>query len=114
MTAVKNKFKWCLRHREALLHEIGQLECDDGYATVTTIAEFMNTSKPTARKYLKRLVESGVIEETKEAYRSNVQMSKYVLGDTQYAAFLLGNMRDNYILYVQRVLGEIPIGENYG
>jgi len=95
----KFKYNGCLVHRRAILHMIGQyVEVLGEYPHISDIATWMNVSKKTARKHLKKLQDNREIimwfTPYKNTIRYNVELSPSVM-----AHFRADEFVNDYGLY---------------
>lgn len=104
MAKAKFKYNGSGTHRRAILFMIGQsLEVFKEAATVRDIAGWMNLSKVTARKYLKRMIDNEELQLIEQPYKNTV-IHKYMLSQSVRADFYEGRLTDSYHIYAQRVM----------
>lgn len=98
-------------HRRAILHMIGQsVEVFREYPTIRDISGWMNVSKPTARKYLSRLMENEEIIMFKKPYK-NTEICHFDLFEDIRMEFENNVFKNDYKLYAQRVMRVILTDE---
>lgn len=91
-------------HRRAILHMIGQsVEVFKEYVTVKDIASWMNVSKTTALKYIKKMYDKEEIYMWKEDYK-NTYMWKIELRYDIFKEYTEERFLAEYKIYAQRVM----------
>lgn len=94
-------------HSRAILHLIGKSVSMFGeYPRISDIAAWMNVSKVTATKYLKKMVESREIIMTKKQYK-NTFVYEVALDCDIEEEFREGYFVNDYQQYAQKVMGII-------
>lgn len=101
------KYNGCKAHEQAILHMIGQSQSVfKEYVTIRDVAGWMNVSKPTARKYLARLLNDYKIYMWTRPYKSG-DIWMISLSDSHLSEYLNGEYKAAYHAYAQRVMGVI-------
>jgi len=104
MTLKKFKYDGSGTHRRAILHMIGEsLDVFKTKPKVSDIASWMRVSKPTAIRYLKRMVDNEELIETKVPYRQTFAY-RYELHPDVMEHYEEGRLKFSYEIYAQRVL----------
>lgn len=107
MSLKKRKFNGSEQHYMAILHLIGEsVEVFHERPVIADVAEWMNVSKTTARKYLRIMNKIGDISMVIKPYKTfgvtEIDLSYYAM--MQYRN---GEFRRAYELYAQKVMGII-------
>lgn len=108
MSNQKGKFKYSTQHVHAILHMIGQCQDTFGHKPTTAeVASWMNVTKATARKHLKRMEENGKLIMNKVEHRPLVYKHTWQLSVHEYDKYKAKQFTMDYHFYVQKVLGLI-------
>lgn len=104
MSSKKQKFDGSGTHRRAIYHLIGQSQTIFGdKVKISEIAQWMNVSKPTARKHIKWMVDNREVIVTTKPYKNTfvclIELHPDVMRDYDDGLFVLA-----YKLYAQRVM----------
>jgi len=95
----KFKYNGCLVHRRAILHMIGQyVEVLGEYPHISDIATWMNVSKKTARKHLKKLQDNREIIMWFRPYKNTVRYNIDLHHDTN-AKYRANDYANDYAAY---------------
>jgi hypothetical protein len=105
MSSKEMKYNGCGTHRRAILHMIGQsVEVFNQYPTTAEIAAWMNVSKPTARKYLMRMLDNKEIMIKEVYHRPHIAKHVWKLDSEVENHYNEGILEHDYRKYAQRVL----------
>lgn len=105
------KFEYSYIEARAVLHAIGQVQDIFGRGMTTAeIARFWRVSKPTARKYMKHLVEYGQVFKKQMYHRRNVGADVWFLEGPGRKLYKDGALASEYRFFV-RVAWNIVDGQ---
>lgn len=99
------KFNGCGTHRRAILHMIGQsADVFKSYPSTAEIAAWMNVSKPTAKRYLDKMVSNGELIMSEVKYRKNAVKHHWCLTQSVYQDYQELRLKFDYKVYAQKVM----------
>jgi len=99
--------KLAFRNTEAIMHMIGQTEYVFGRGvSIAEIANWLKVSKPTAKKFIDKLVDYQMVYQTQKAWRGNHSVQYlYHLRGSRMVDFQKGYFTASYQMFVADVHG---------
>jgi predicted ArsR family transcriptional regulator len=105
MAKAKNKYDGTGIHKRAIMHMIGQsVDVFKSEPTTADIAAWMQLSKPTARKHLKKMAIDGELIMSEVPYRANAVKHTWRLSKYREEDYMRDLLKLDYQFYASRVM----------